>query len=122
MAQLASEGPQHLRRTSDANVYEVAVGHGAVLEGDGTDDAVSTRTSLPQDRVLVAVKPSVFENRFAERHDDSRPLDVATLEGRISDNTVVSGEQRDSDDLPYITLSGHGSDALTFSTEGRPRD
>ena len=122
MVQLASECPQHLPRTSDANVHEVAVGQGAVLKGDGTDDAVSTRPSLPQDRVFVPIKPGVFENRFAEGHDDSRPLDVASVEGRISDNTVVSSEKRDSDDLPFITLFGHGSDALTFSTKGRQRE
>jgi hypothetical protein len=119
MVQLASEGPQHLPRTSDANVHEVAVGHGAVLKGDGTDDAVSTRPSLPPDRVLVPINPGRFENRFAEGHDDSGPLDVATVEGRISDKTVVSSEQRDSDDLPFITLFGHGLDALTFSSKGR---
>jgi hypothetical protein len=118
--QLASEGPQHLPRTSDANVDEVAVGQHAVLKCDGTDDAVSTRPSLPQDRVIVPINPGVFEDRFAEGHDDGRPFDVAMVEGLISDHTVVSSEQRDSDDLPFITPFGHGSDALTFRP-GRQR-
>ncbi len=89
----------NVARASNPDIHKVTAGEAAVLDADCTDDGGTVGSNLPKQGILVSVESVVLKDNAFNQSEDRWTLDIAAFKGRISDNSLVASEERDTDDF-----------------------